>query len=689
MSPAAIHSTNYGKHDLAERIEQLEVSRRGDDTYGGAFSKLKEPVERMAAAGIIWPAYLTADSVATGALGVLVSNLFSHSGTLDPNLQLQAFWAPFLLLHLGGPDTITAYSFEDNELWSRHFLQLIVQTGVAFYILLMAWTGSHISILTMPMILAGLIKYGERTWVLWSASSSERRRSLKPVSQNMVQPSSDGEGDKLLLAYRMFDMAKHLFAGRPIPATKKSATANHQKLSFNVSEKISPKSAFEVIEMQLGFMYDLLYTKALVTYTPCGVALRFTSFLLTIIVLVLFYLAPHNTQRYSKLDLCITFLLLAVAILLELYAALLLLLSDHTVVWLRKHNRNNISQAITSLSLPRNPRWSNSMGQFSFLSYFLNEKPMDFDGILVLLKINEKLEKQRYVAYRQVLEDLKTWLITHSRKYRERLEEFSSEIGEAFSKNFVASITLGYYGLDLSILSSMTKIDFQQAILVWHIATELLYNLDDHYFTQKNQETKCSIAEILQGMAKNTVALNRKMSKHISRYMMYLLAISPHTLPGSEATGLTTFQQTYNEARKRLAESFKPELERLRIEKERKRKIKILASKWLLEQDMDLISLDDVKNGQLNGSLLAYGCAVANTLVDGKPGGVEREANGRRIVQEYLMKPVDQITEKLGSFGRSMGGVTDPGWKRMQKKSARPTAETRRRVSDSFLASLF
>ncbi|KAI5012756.1 hypothetical protein ZWY2020_025022 [Hordeum vulgare] len=38
-----------------------------------------------------------------------------------------AFWTPFLLLHLGGPDTITAYSLEDNELWLRHLIGLLFE----------------------------------------------------------------------------------------------------------------------------------------------------------------------------------------------------------------------------------------------------------------------------------------------------------------------------------------------------------------------------------------------------------------------------------------------------------------------------------------------------------------------------------------------------------------------------------
>ncbi|KAL0012703.1 hypothetical protein SO802_007811 [Lithocarpus litseifolius] len=90
--------------------------------------------------GFLWLAYLVADSVATVALGV-ISNNKRNRNSCDCNdsqvqNELMAFWAPFLLLHLGGQDTITAYAVQDNELWLRHLLGLVVQSGVALYILL-------------------------------------------------------------------------------------------------------------------------------------------------------------------------------------------------------------------------------------------------------------------------------------------------------------------------------------------------------------------------------------------------------------------------------------------------------------------------------------------------------------------------------------------------------------------------
>lgn len=109
---------------------------------------------------IVGCSHLLADSVATIALGILTNNLgdiYDEGGVVDLNTKLTAFWAPFLLLHLGGPDTITAYALEDNQLWLRHFFGLIVQTVMTIYIFLMAWSGSRLSLLSIPMIVVGSI----------------------------------------------------------------------------------------------------------------------------------------------------------------------------------------------------------------------------------------------------------------------------------------------------------------------------------------------------------------------------------------------------------------------------------------------------------------------------------------------------------------------------------------------------
>ncbi|KAF0901028.1 hypothetical protein E2562_037571 [Oryza meyeriana var. granulata] len=86
---------------------------------------------------MLWLAYLLADSIAIYALGNLSQNqkLCSNGSPHDAgDMHLLVFWAPFLILHLGGQDTITAFAIEDNELWLRHLLSLVSQIALALYV---------------------------------------------------------------------------------------------------------------------------------------------------------------------------------------------------------------------------------------------------------------------------------------------------------------------------------------------------------------------------------------------------------------------------------------------------------------------------------------------------------------------------------------------------------------------------
>jgi len=71
---------------------------------------------------VIWLMYLLAEYTATYTLGHM-----SIGCKAGEHQQLMAFWAPFLLVHLGGQDTITAYAMEDSQLWLRHLLTFAEQ----------------------------------------------------------------------------------------------------------------------------------------------------------------------------------------------------------------------------------------------------------------------------------------------------------------------------------------------------------------------------------------------------------------------------------------------------------------------------------------------------------------------------------------------------------------------------------
>ena len=295
---------------------------------------------------LIWSAYLSADWVATISLGTL-SQLGDSEGKhddMDPNHTLMAFWAPFLLLHLGGPGTITAYSLEDNELWLRHLLGLVVQVGVAFYVFLRSWTSrTPLSFMSNPMFVAGIIKYGERTWVLRSARKQHFGDALLPVPDpgpdyaefvkkydpeiyKMRRTKKETIGGTTLIlgrkyineAYLLFKMQfRHLYADLIL-------SLDDQHKSEGIIRYVSSEEAFKVVEAELSFFYDVLYTKAVVVYSPLGILLRTVSFLSIISTLVAFSFFIEMLE-FSNVDVNITYTLLFGAIFLEIYAIVMLI----------------------------------------------------------------------------------------------------------------------------------------------------------------------------------------------------------------------------------------------------------------------------------------------------------------------------------------------------------------------------
>ena len=135
-------------------------------------------------------------------------------------------------------------------------------------------------------------------------------------------------------------------------------------------EKISCKEAFRVIEIELGFVYDMLYTKAMVAYCKWGGLGR--SICLSFVISTFIAFLIIDRHDYSTIDVIITWLLLVGAIVLEIYSIIILFSSDWTMSWLSKQEKplvTLICQAISSCRLPylfpASKRWSDSMVRYS------------------------------------------------------------------------------------------------------------------------------------------------------------------------------------------------------------------------------------------------------------------------------------------------------------------------------------
>ncbi|KAI4312822.1 hypothetical protein MLD38_037613 [Melastoma candidum] len=514
-----------------------------------------------------WVAYLTADPVAVYSLGIITSKLTRSSNPrADFTLELNAFWAPFLLLHLGGPDTITAYSLEDNELWLRHFLSLLTQAGVTFYIFLLAWDGSSLSILTIGMIIAGMIKYGERVWVLWGSSSEKFRDSIPNHSSNFsklaeVQKLRMAEGfqvvphevievreaamennlegtdfsldneklsnedmykrclGEMLAARGLITIFQRLFADLIL-------SLQDRDMSIAILEGKNFQVVFKIIEIELGIMFDMLYTKAKVIDTWWGTGRRVIVMLFSALVLVVFLLAEVRSNSSSPVDLGMTFLLLGVAIFLEAYALTFLALSDKVACWLVKTKKLKALKVIHWLEpLHKRQRWSGKMAQFRLLSFCLREKHLFCNRLLKIAKLDESITKHLYVTHEEVPDSLKRVIVEH-------LQWLKSKS----TWNTHGSLILEFYN-QMENLGWSVELEFDESIVIWHIATELCLNPTD---------PTSLIPFHLDQHIREKIQLHNETCRLLSRYLVYLLVIHPNMLP--VGIGRLKFEEAYTEA---------------------------------------------------------------------------------------------------------------------------------------------
>ncbi|EXB23820.1 hypothetical protein L484_009581 [Morus notabilis] len=587
---------------------------------------------------LLWLAYLSADSVATVSLGVLSNNQEDSSketNATDPNYVIAAFWAPFLLLHLGGPDTITAYSLEDNELWLRHFLGLIVQVGVAFYVFLRAWNSGTMSLLSIPIFVAGIVKFGERTWVLRSASSEHFRESMLPSpdpgpnyarymeeycakkeegfhvkstiidagragdqehpgTANTTAISVDSTAEIVRKAHRFFLVFRRLCADLILSYHDITGSrAFFRKISFD--------SAFKVIEFELGLMYDAFYTKAVLINSRVGIILRCISFFSTVSVLITFFFA--NKEAYLRVDVVISYILLVGAIVLEICAVIVMLASDWTVLRLSRHKSvNSMVNRIFPVSVrgrdKNKRRWSNKMAQYNLISICLENKPPKCINLQKVFFVDKLLEKYRHMYVRDVPTHLKELIFEQLKDKSSGDFENCKELCRRRGDHVLRTENL----LNNVVLGRTTELEFDQSILLWHIATDLCYySGDDHSNT----------GHIRGGATYNRgIDDHRKASKLLSDYMLYLVVVCPFMLPNG--IGQIRFQDTCAEA----AEFFKERVVHVKNKKDFDKE----ARRMLMEVSTEVPPLE-VK-GDRSKSVLFEACIVAKAVEESM--GVEQ-----------------------------------------------------------------
>ena len=463
---------------------------------------------------VVWLAYLSADLVATLSLGILVR---SQTNSANPNM-IPAFWAPILLLRLGGPETITAYSLADNELWLRRLLELVVQAGVASYVLFKLWSKDTIIFVAIPIFVSGIIKYGERIWALRLATLEDfiiRREYISSSSRSAYE-------------VRIVREARLLFKAFQKLSTNFLVFDFDQTKTYELVSKKNAEEAFQLIEIELGFLYDRLYSRV-TEISWLRVILHSITCLSSLSALVVFSIMTTRKNIYSKKDTMISYLLLVGAVLLDCYSITVLLLSDWAVIWFTSSKvvgdflyRIKCLSPLLSFCRERK-RWSRSMGQHNLTSAQSN-KPLNelrkqyFAG---------KWSIHRRVDVDEVLKELIFQQVMDKRSRYERLRydpdtsDFLKLLEERGYNALLSKCCLHKLGW------SVTDVEFTQSLLIWHVATRVCY-IDDSRNDGFAKERNCVMS-----------------SRSLSNYMLYLLVYRPAML-ATELSGTSYAETTFH-----------------------------------------------------------------------------------------------------------------------------------------------
>ncbi|CAM0909425.1 unnamed protein product [Alopecurus aequalis] len=489
---------------------------------------------------LLWLAYQLSDSTATYAAGQLF-----FSGTRQGH-HLVAFWTPFLLLHLGGPDNITAYALEDSRLWKRHFLSLVVQVLGLGYILCkhIAVSGSLLMLSATLMSFVGVAKYGERTWALRCANFSSLQSSLKMLSREMrhqhfyVEYSDDLEhvdGELLLQhAHSLFHICKRGIVDSVIkedPDCLGEVASSDSKIILDLMKE--RERLWTVMEMELSLMYDILYTKASVIHSWFGYCIRIVSPLAVVTSLVLFQLSGKD--GHSRVDVVVTYTLLGGALVLETKSLLGALGSSWVFAflcatrwhWLRHAalctgRWNRLRRTLVSLrqSGPgkmimtgSSRRWSRTMGQHNMLRFRAGQvDPMSpwLGDLSKMLGLGDWWNRKYY-----------SWTIIIPEIVRKRARDMDTRV----SPHDINTMGLlrhkwGQSALDDKRYPGLFKqlrqwhgVDFHESIICWHIATDLI-------LARRKQRGHDAADDRVEAV------------RTLSNYMMFLLVDHPDMLPG-------------------------------------------------------------------------------------------------------------------------------------------------------------
>ncbi|KAL6601571.1 hypothetical protein ACP70R_044791 [Stipagrostis hirtigluma subsp. patula] len=546
------------------------------------FASTLHRMKSTRARAIIWLAYLGGDALAIYALAVLFNRhkdqdrgCFSHGG----NSVLQVAWTPLLLIHLGGPDGITAYNIEDNELWRRHVLTVVSQITVAIYVFCKSWPGGHERLFKAAIMLfvVGVLKCLEKPWALRSASIN----SLVSSSAD-AKRTADKEGKINSLQYfvrqakAFISSPPQVVSGDAHPEAQEEAGSMHSESSESESKVLkhlrppyslfadlaSPlperlrilrtfwvleeKIVFKSLQQGISAAFGILYTKLGMLkgrrskFGGSSASKAWCAWIIRVVCMglswaafgLLFMRHPSHMRAYNNTDVLITFFLFSYTAMMEVV---------------------NASMALMAGDL----EWHQVVLQYCLIEVFVHNKNHKIKmRIMSLFGYKDRCKKPCFSSRRiiklvlQYVKDGWKEYIRDVATYR----KFSGHRGQWTLERHQCDKRLGW-----SLNGT-----FDESVLLWHVATDFCFYSSDFTghicaFDEVKEIKERSISRFIRRFRQSSrgshpshqtqcvehTCCKAVRCKWMSNYMMHLLYVNPEMLmPG---TRRSLFKSAYKE----------------------------------------------------------------------------------------------------------------------------------------------
>ncbi|KAI4340222.1 hypothetical protein MLD38_025082 [Melastoma candidum] len=482
---------------------------------------LRRQASRSSTLVVVWSAYLLSDWAAVYVFG-LISNTARDASSSQVDQDVLALWAGFLLVHLGGPDTITAYSLEDNALWLRHLVGLIAQLSVFCYVFLKTLPANNLVAPTALVLATGVVKYGERSRALYLASLENLKSSIdrnrertsqflstrNGLRSSLVQlldiripadeeaaaprqerndgaPSADTASNQGTLPvmqrnYRQMTVerrqANHFFQTFKGLVVDAPVTRSELQRSREFFLQTNADNALKVISRELNLMYEVFYTKVMAIYSTWGIISRTIFYINMVAALVLFCLVKKD--RFNRVDVRITYCLFAGAFVVDIKRRWMLLESDWSAT---RPGTLNIYLAVRKCGLA------------------------------------ERLNRMKYTRRNALDEDLWKFIFDQIQE-RALIVVNEDKSREAYDSK--GELVLQERNCD-QLMHYVKDFEYDKTFLTWHAATEMCFAID-----------------------KDENDSNREFSRLLSEYVMYVFMQRPKMMSTIAGMGYLRYTDT-------------------------------------------------------------------------------------------------------------------------------------------------